>query len=173
MKSVIPKYPVNNNNNNNFNNGPLRQMPYKPPCSQYNGVREGGIIIAPNSIYGNCSPNSGGQFGSPYDFVCNSNGHNCTSPDGNSPIYYNVDTFCCKAGNRPNNNFFNPYPPPYHPYQPPRPRDCCNLSLNDCAICLTNQGIVNSSNTSANHFNNMQICKNRCIQHRNSSNLLL
>jgi hypothetical protein len=173
MKSVIPRYPVNNGGgpvNNNFN-GPLRQIAYKPPCSQYNGVRDGGIIYTGGNVYGNCSPNSGGQFGAPYDFVCDSRGHNCTSPQGNSPIYFNVDTYCCRAGNRPNNNFFNPYPPPFVPPQP-RPSDCCKLGLNDCALCLTRQGFINNSNESANHFNNMQICRNRCMQHRNSTNLL-
>jgi hypothetical protein len=169
MKAVIPQYPVNNNNTNNIynNNGFLKQMVYKPPCPQYDGVRAGGVIFTPNSVFGNCSPNSGGQFNAPYDFVCNAQGHNCTSPSGNSPVYYNVDTFCCKAGNQSNNNFFNPFPPPG-----PNPMNCCDLDLNSCAKCLTKKGYVSNPNEAANHFHNMTICKNRCIQHRNSSNLL-
>jgi hypothetical protein len=171
MKAVIPQYPVNNNNNNIFNNNPLRQMEYRPPCSQYSGVRAGGVIYTPNSVFGNCSPNSGGQFGSPYDFVCDANGRNCVSPQGNSSIYYNVDTFCCKSGNSPNNSnnyIFNQFPPPLRPYH----STCCNLDLNSCAKCLTKSGFVSSSNESANHFSNMQICKNNCMRHKNAPNLL-
>jgi hypothetical protein len=178
LRSVIPNYPNPPPNNNQLVSNYPQQVPYRPPCPQYRGMAAGGIVFTAGSVYGTCSPNAGGPFAPPYDFVCDKFGRNCKSPSNPSgQTYRDIDTFCCYAGNESNtvqnNIIVNPVYPvyPVNPVNPSLSR-CCNNDLNSCAKCLTYMGVTTSQNPTVNHFNNMQRCKRMCSQHRNN-NLLL
>jgi len=132
---------------------------YKPRCKQYYNYPSGGIIFTENNSYGTCSANSASPYNPPYDFICDSSGENCRSYNRKSLVYKNINEFCCNAGNE--NIIPTPQPRP-RPRPRPRPHPCCNMDLNSCAKCLTRKGVVSSSNEAANHFMNMQRCKNMC-----------
>ena len=150
LRSVIPNYPKNNLSSDSY----MKRVSYKPPCNQYNNAARGGIIYSSNSVFGTCSPNEGGAFNPPYDFVCDRFGKNCKSPSNPyGQIYRDIDTFCCFAGNSAQ----TAEPVVTNPLI-----GCCKMDLNSCAICLSKIGVAQSINTSVNHFENMQICKNMC-----------
>jgi hypothetical protein len=158
VKPVVPNYP--------------QQTPYKPPCSQYRGMASGGIVVTPASVYGTCSPNAGGAFAPPYDFICDKFGRNCKSPSNPfGQVYPDIDTYCCNAGNDANIGQNTIIINPVKPINPSFSR-CCNNDLNTCAKCLTYMGLSSSPNATVSHFNNMQTCKRMCPRYRNR-NLLL
>lgn len=162
LKSVIPSYPENPENQYQSNNY-LKRVSYKPPCSQYNNAARGGIIYSTDLVYGTCSPNEGGAFNPPYDFVCDRFGRNCKSPSNPyGQIYRDIDTFCCFAGNSSTIPQPPPQPVPINPVS-----RCCNMDLNSCAKCLSRIGVTQSSNPTVNHFANMQLCKKMCGGYNN------
>ena len=156
LRSVIPSFP-----NIQELVVPTTSVPYRPPCSQYAGSAQGGIVYANSMVTGTCSANSGGPYGQPYDFFCDYSGSNCRAPNMNSMVYPSIDAFCCNAGNDTASYAFIPQ----RPRPPPSSymSGCCSSNdVNSCAICLTNNGYVSSDNVSANHFSNMVTCRNRC-----------